>query len=405
MKNIIEQLSISKIELKKKRVLVRADLNVPLRNGLVTDETRIKVFSEGIRPLLLKGAKIIILTHLGRPKGKFDKNYSVKNILENLSNNLNLKIQFAKSCINSETLSLTQKMKEGDIILCENVRFYKEEEENDQDFAMQLSKLGDIYINDAFSCSHRAHASTYAITKFMPSFAGPLFIQEINALSMALENPKAPSIAIVGGAKVSTKISVLKNLVKKLDSIIIGGGMANTFLFAKGAPMGRSLHEPTLVKTAKEILYLAEQSNCKILLPKDIVIAKDLKPNSNVITVNFNECPSDFMILDAGMNSIEIFKNEISKAKTILWNGPLGAFEVPPFDKSTVILAKKAAELTRERKCITVAGGGDTIAALNMAGVTKEFTYISNAGGAFLEWLEGGKLQGIKALEEANNIY
>ena len=298
----------------------------------------------------------------------------------------------------------SKRLKNNQILLCENIRFHPEEEEDDPIFAEKLSSLGDIYVNDAFSCCHRAHSSTHSITNFLPSYFGPMLCEEISALNRTLENPSKPSLAIIGGSKVSTKISVLKNLVSKLDSIIIGGGMANTFLFAKGAPMGNSLYEPNLKETANDILTYSKQKNCNILLPIDIITARKLEQNTKTNTSNHDECPADQMILDVGQKSIELFKKAINSSKTILWNGPLGAFEIKPFDNATSLLAKFTGKNTMQEKCISVAGGGDTVSALNSVKVTQQFSYVSSAGGAFLEWLEGKKLPGIEAIKSSKRI-
>ena len=391
--------SILNENIEGKRIIIRADLNVPIKDGKILDSTRIKRFCSGIKPLVNNGAIITILSHLGRPKGKVDPSLSLAIIKNILSKYLNTEVFFSNNCIGDEVITINSLLSEGSVMLCENLRFHPEEEINSPTFAKKLSTLGEIYVNDAFSCSHRAHSSIEAITKFIPAYAGPLLNDEIKALESALNYPKKPAIAIIGGAKVSTKISVLKNLVKSLDGIIIGGGMANTFLFAKGASMGKSLFEKDLAETASEIIEVAKKENCKVYLPTDIVVSKEFKEDSIYKTLPFNQCPKDYMILDAGLKSLINFKIALSNAKTILWNGPLGAFEISPFDKATVELAKTAAKMTQEGKCISVAGGGDTISALKTAGVINDFTYVSSAGGAFLEWLEGRKLPGIKALE------
>ena len=390
--------SILKMDLQNKRILVRADLNVPINNNKITDETRIKRFCNGILKIIRKDAKLIILTHLGRPKGVVNPNLSTRILVESLEKNLNHKVIFSGGCIDKKTIEKSKTLKDNQVLLCENLRFHNEEEENNSSFAKKLAQLGDYFLNDAFSCSHRAHASTDAITRFLPSFFGPMMNEEINALQEALENPKKPSIALIGGSKVSTKISVLKNLVCKLDNLIIGGGMANTFLYASGSPMGKSLYEPDFKETVNEIHELAKRYKCKIFLPVDLVVSKEFIKNADYKIVNINECPSDHMILDIGEKSIELFKRIISSSKTILWNGPLGAFETKPFDKGTNALAKYTSYITKNNKCVSVAGGGDTLAALNSINVTEDFTYVSSAGGAFLEWLEGKELPGIKAI-------
>ena len=400
----MEDKSILNIDTRNKRLLIRADLNVPINNNKISDETRIERFCSGISKLLKKKAKIIIITHLGRPKGKEDLSLSNKILLKPLKKYLNKEIIFSSNPISTLAIENSKKLKNNQILLCENIRFHPEEEEDDPIFAEKLSSLGDIYVNDAFSCCHRAHSSTHSITNFLPSYFGPMLCEEISALNRTLENPSKPSLAIIGGSKVSTKISVLKNLVSKLDSIIIGGGMANTFLFAKGAPMGNSLYEPDLKDTANEILTFSKQNNCNILLPVDIITANKLEKNIKTNTSNYDECPSNQMILDVGQKSIELFKQAINSSKTILWNGPLGAFEIKPFDNSTNLLAKFTGQNTLLEKCISVAGGGDTVSALNSVKVTQQFSYVSSAGGAFLEWLEGKKLPGIEAIKSSKRI-
>ena len=400
----MEDKSILNIDTNNKRLLIRADLNVPINNNKISDETRIERFCSGISKLLKKSAKIIIITHLGRPKGKEDLSLSNRILLKPLKKYLNKEIIFSSNPISTLAIENSKKLKNNQILLCENIRFHPEEEEDDPIFAERLSSLGDIYVNDAFSCCHRAHSSTHSITNFLPSYFGPMLCEEISALNRTLENPSKPSLAIIGGSKVSTKISVLKNLVSKLDSIIIGGGMANTFLFAKGAPMGNSLYEPDLKDTANEILTFSKQNNCNILLPVDIITANKLEKNIKTNTSNYDECPSNQMILDVGQKSIELFKQAINSSKTILWNGPLGAFEIKPFDNSTNLLAKFTGQNTLLEKCISVAGGGDTVSALNSVKVTQQFSYVSSAGGAFLEWLEGKKLPGIEAIKSSKRI-
>ena len=400
----MEDKSILNIDTRNTRLLIRADLNVPINNNKISDETRIERFCNGISKLLKKNTKIIIITHLGRPKGKEDLSLSNRILLKPLKKYLNKEIIFSSNPISTLAIENSKKLKNNQILLCENIRFHPEEEEDDSIFAEKLSNLGDIYVNDAFSCSHRAHSSTHSITNFMPSYFGPMLCEEISALNKTLENPLKPSLAIIGGSKVSTKISVLKNLVSKLDSIIIGGGMANTFLFAKGAPMGNSLYEPNLKETANDILTYSKQKNCNILLPIDIITARKLEQNTKTNTSNYDECPADQMILDIGQKSIELFKKAINSSKTILWNGPLGAFEIKPFDNSTNLLAKFTGKNTMQEKCISVAGGGDTVSALNSVKVTQQFSYVSSAGGAFLEWLEGKKLPGIEAIKSSKRI-
>ena len=391
--------AITDMDVRGKRLVVRADLNVPINSdGVVTDATRITRFAAGMRPLIAAGAKLVILTHLGRPKGEIKPDLSVEKLIPTLAEALGVSVAFCSTSAGAEAEKMAGELAEGTVMLCENVRFNAGEEKNDLDLAAEFAKLGDIYVNDAFSCAHRAHSSTEGIAQKMPSAAGPLMMEEVNALQNALEAPQSPAVAIVGGAKVSTKIAVLKNLVQKLDGIIIGGGMANTFLFADGAPMGKSLHEADQIDTVKEIRALAAKSGCAIHLPSDVVCAGEFAAHAENRVLPNDVCPAGQMILDAGPEATEAFKDVLSHARTILWNGPLGAFEIEPFDAATVALAKHAAVLTREGHAVSVAGGGDTVAALIHAGVDGDFTYVSSAGGAFLEWLEGKTLPGIAAL-------
>jgi len=394
--------AITDMDVSGKRLLVRADLNVPFNDdGTVSDATRITRFAAGMKPLLAKGARLVILTHLGRPKGQRNPDLSTESIRATLADALGVDVFFTDACVGAEAEAAAADLGAGQALLCQNVRFEPGEEANDPALAAQFARLGDIYVNDAFSCAHRAHASTAAIADQMPATAGPLMLEEVMALTKALEAPKRPSVAIVGGAKVSSKISVLKNLVGKLDAVIIGGGMANTFLFADGAPMGKSLFEADQIETVKEIRELAAKSGCKLLLPIDVVVSREFKAGARKQIVANDACPEDAMILDAGPEALRDFEAELAGAQTILWNGPLGAFEIPPFDHSTKMLARSAAEMTRAGLAVSVAGGGDTVAALNVADAADDFTYVSTAGGAFLEWLEGKELPGLAALNRA----
>ena len=393
---------ITDMDVAGKRLLVRADLNVPTEDGRITDATRITRFAAGMRPLLDRGARLVILTHFGRPKpGELNPAFSVDKLRPALAEALGRPVAFSDTCATDAARILSEKLDDGEVLLCENLRYNPGELENDPAFAAELAKLGDIYVNDAFSVSHRAHASTEALARQLPAAAGPLLMEEIEALTAALEAPKRPAVAIVGGSKVSTKIDVLRNLVAKVDAVIIGGGMANTFLFADGAPMGKSLHEADQVETVAAIRRAAADSGCRLLLPKDVVCATEFAAHADNVTVSADACPEDRMILDAGPEATAAFEKELESSATILWNGPLGAFEIEPFDAATMRLARKAAEMTRAGRCVTVAGGGDTVAALNTAGVAQDFTYVSSAGGAFLEWLEGKTLPGIAALQAA----
>ena len=393
---------ITKFDVQGKRLVVRADLNVPLANGKVADATRIERFAAGMKPLLDKGTRLVILTHLGRPDGEMNPEFSVDKLRPVLSRALGVPVRFSDVSTGRSAEHHANALKDGEVLLCENVRYNRGEAANDPNLAAEYGRLGDIYVNDAFSCAHRAHASTAAIAGLMPSAAGPLLLEEIRALSAAVETPKRPAVAIVGGAKVSTKIAVLKHLVRNLDAVIIGGGMANTFLFADGLPVGNSLYEADQVKTVAEIRQLAKMAGCDILLPTDVVCAREFKAQADSFITDADKCHDDAMILDAGPKSLARFQDALANTKTILWNGPLGAFEISPFDHATSHLARTAADLTRSGQAVTVAGGGDTVAALNAAGVTRDFTYVSTAGGAFLEWLEGKTLPGIAALTSAD---
>lgn len=386
---------VTDLDVRGLRLVVRADLNVPMAGGKVTDATRITRFAEGMRPLLARGASLVLLSHFGRPKGA-DQAYSLAPLTADLARALGCRLTFAALDDAAEAAAL---LEPGTALLVENVRFEPGEEDNDITLARRFAELGDVYVNDAFSCAHRAHASTAAIAGLLPAYAGPLMMEELTALSKALSSTSRPSVAVIGGAKVSSKIAVLKHLVTRVDHIIIGGGMANTFLFAEGAPMGKSLHEPDQIGTVRDIRMLATSHGCQLHLPSDVVVARVFQPDAENWTVGARGCPSDAMILDAGPKSFATFSRVLSGARTVLWNGPLGAFETPPFDQATMALARMAAELTGTGQATTVAGGGDTVAALNIAGVTGRFTYVSAAGGAFLEWLEGKPLPGVAALQ------
>ncbi|EME71159.1 phosphoglycerate kinase [Paramagnetospirillum caucaseum] len=389
--------TIDKLDVKGKRVLVRADLNVPAKDGKVTDTTRIDRSAATLIQLAAKGARVIVLTHFGRPKGREDK-YSQKLLVEPLARAVGKTVAWADDCIGPEAEKLIAAMKDGDIALLENVRFHPEEEKNDPAFAKALAALGDFYINDAFSTAHRAHASTEGLAHLLPAAAGRLMQAELEALGKALEMPEKPVAAIVGGAKVSTKLDLLGNLVAKVDYLIIGGGMANTFLFAQGKQVGKSLCEKDLAGTAREIIKKAEAAKCRIILPTDVVVAGEFAENAANAVVGVDAVPEDKMILDAGPASAEAVARLLEGCKTLVWNGPLGAFEIAPFDKATNAVAQAAAALTAKGGLLTVGGGGDTVSALAKAGVEDKFSYISTAGGAFLEWLEGKELPGVAAL-------
>lgn len=385
-----------------KTVLLRVDLNVPMQDGKVSDRTRIERVVPTIKALTGQGAKVVLLAHFGRPKGQPAAEMSLAPIAPELGKALGgAKVGFAEDCIGDVAEKAAAALAAGDVLLLENVRFHAGEEANDPDFAKALAALGDIYVNDAFSAAHRAHASTEGLARLLPAAAGLLMEAELKALDAALENPEHPVMAIVGGAKVSTKIDLLSNLTGKVQVLVIGGGMANTFLHARHIDVGHSLHEPDLAETAREILLAAQANDCEIVLPVDVVVAKALKPDQETRTVPVHKVPHSKMILDFGKHSAETVIHTLRTCRTLLWNGPLGAFETEPFDAATNAVARAAAERTKDGDLISVAGGGDTVAALAKAGVVDDFTYVSTAGGAFLEWLEGRELPGVAALKAA----
>jgi phosphoglycerate kinase len=393
--------TIDTADVSGKRVLVRVDLNVPMKNGKVTDATRIERAAPTIAELSAKGARVVVLSHFGRPDGKPVPEMSLQALVEPLSAALGKPVAFAEDCIGPLAEDAVRAMKPGDVLLLENLRFHKEEEKNDAAFIDKLSVLGDLYVNDAFSTAHRAHASTEGIANRLPAAAGRLMQAELEALDKALGNPTKPVCAVVGGAKVSTKLDLLGNLVGKVDKLIIGGGMANTFMHAQGIKVGRSLCEKDLAPTALEILEKAKAAKCKVLLPVDVVVAREFKAGAESSVVDADACPDDQMILDVGPKSIELYQVEVRECATLVWNGPLGAFEIPPFDTGTVALARTVGQLTGTNRLLSVAGGGDTVAALAAAGVEEQFSYVSTAGGAFLEWMEGKTLPGVAALIRA----
>jgi phosphoglycerate kinase len=384
-----------------KRVLVRVDLNVPMKNGKVTDATRIERAAPTLNELAAKGAKVIVLSHFGRPDGKRVPEMSLKPLIEPLSKALGKPVAFAEDCVGPAAETAVKALKAGDVLLLDNLRFHKEEEKNDKGFVDRLAAMGDVYVNDAFSAAHRAHASTEGVAHRLPALAGRLMQAELEALNKALGNPRRPVCAVVGGAKVSTKLDLLGNLVGKVDKLIIGGGMANTFLLAQGVAVGKSLAEKDLGKTALEILGKAKAAKCQVLLPIDVVAAGKFEANAPHQVVDAKACPDDQMILDVGPKSIALYQKEVAECATLVWNGPLGAFEMKPFDAGTVALARTVADLTSSKKLLSVAGGGDTVAALAAAGVEEKFSYVSTAGGAFLEWMEGKTLPGVAALIRA----
>jgi phosphoglycerate kinase len=391
--------NITSADVHGKRVLVRADLNVPMSGGEVSDATRIERFLPTVKDLAARGAKVVILSHLGRPKGKPEAKYSLKPVADKVAQMLpGVTVVFGEDCVGAAAEEAVAKLQPGQIAFLENLRFHEAEEKNGADFAAGLAKLGDIYVNDGFSVSHRAHASTEGVAHLLPAYAGPSLMAEVNALRAALDQPERPVAAVIGGSKISTKIDVLVQLVKKMDYLIVGGGMANTFLFAKNVGIGKSLCEKDQIETVNAILSQAAASGCKIVLPTDAVVATEFKANAETKVVPVSQVPEDAMILDVGPASVATFTECLSACKTLLWNGPVGAFEVEPFGEGTFALAREAAKLTEAGKLTTIAGGGDTVAALNAAHVTEKFTYVSTAGGAFLEWLEGRTLPGVAVL-------
>jgi phosphoglycerate kinase len=393
--------TLDDIEVNSRTVIVRGDLNVPMLNGTISDTTRIERLVPTLRELSDKGARVVILSHFGRPEGKATKDMSLQRVAAALSAALDGRtVCFIDDCVGEPVKQAVAALEPGEVILLENLRFHVEEEANDREFAAELASLGDIYVNDAFSAAHRAHASTAAITRFLPAFAGRSLQAECAALRDALETPTRPVMAIVGGAKISTKLAVLGNLMSRVDDLVIGGAMANTFLAAQGVQVGKSLIESTMLDEAKSILGRAKEVGCSIHLPTDAIVAANLEPGIAAYEVTIDEIPTDSMILDIGAQTITTLNSVMENCRTIVWNGPLGVFEVPPFDSGTIDVARRAGELTLNGGLISVAGGGDTVAALQHAGVMDQFTYVSTAGGAFLEWLEGRSLPGLLALEE-----
>jgi len=391
--------TLDDMDLAGKRVLVRVDINVPVENGRVTDATRIERIAPTIHDILSKGGKPILIAHFGRPKGKVNMGMSLRVCLQALRDTLGVRVVLVETLEGAE--AGTEEMRNADVILLENIRFHPGEEANDPAFAARLASLGDVYCNDAFSAAHRAHASTEALARLLPACAGRLMEAELSALEAALGTPKRPVGAVVGGAKVSTKIELLENLVSRLDVLVIGGGMANTFLAAQGAKLGASLQEPDFLETARAIMAKAATTGCRVLLPCDGLVARAFKAGAAYDTPPLGPqtvLDDDQMVLDAGPRSISAISEAFSELKTLIWNGPLGAFEIAPFDTATNSAAIEAARLTKTGHLISVAGGGDTVSALNQAGVADDFTYISTAGGAFLEWMEGKALPGVEAL-------
>jgi len=380
-----------------KRVLLRVDLNLPVENGRITDATRLERIIPTMQEITAKGGKLILLAHFGRPKGRDEAN-SLRQIQPALAHALGKPVAFADDCIGPAAIAAVEKMQSGDVLLLENTRFHKGEEKNEPEFVAQLAVLGDVYVNDSFSVAHRAHASTEGLAHVLPSCAGRAMQAELEALSKSLDHPKRPLAAVVGGAKISTKLDLLGNLTRKVDYLIIGGAMANTFLLAREFPVGKSLVESNMLSTARAIIDAAKAAKCEVVLPTDVVVAKEFKAGAASREAAIGAIADDDMILDIGPRSVARIEYLMQSIATLVWNGPFGAFEIEPFDRGTNEVARTAAKLTRAGKMLTVAGGGDTVAALNKAGVGDQFSYISTAGGAFLEWLEGKHLPGVEAL-------
>jgi phosphoglycerate kinase len=388
-------------DIEGKRALVRVDLNVPMQDLEVTDDTRFRATLETVNELSGRGAIVLLLAHFGRPKGVQRPDMSLSLVTRQYGETLGRPVRFVDECAGSAVAEAVATMGPGDIAILENTRFHAGEEKNDPELARAMAENGDFYVNDAFSAAHRAHASTEGIAHLLPAYAGRAMEKELKALEAALGNPERPVAAVVGGAKVSSKLEVLRHLVTKVDHLIIGGGMANTFLAARGIDVGKSLCEHDLAGTALEILDAADRANCTVHLPYDVVVAKEFAPNPPTRIANVHEVAADEMILDVGPAAVEALADAIKTCRTLVWNGPLGAFETPPFDQATVALARTAAALTQSGSLVSVAGGGDTVAALNQAGAAGDFTFVSTAGGAFLEWMEGKELPGVKALMRA----
>ncbi|MEP2028965.1 MAG: phosphoglycerate kinase [Paracoccaceae bacterium] len=393
--------TLDDMALSGKRVLMRVDLNVPMEDGYVSDDTRIQRLVPSVRDVLDAGGQPILLAHFGRPKGTRDPELSLQQLVPALESTFAAPVIFVADCRGPAAEAAVGALAPGEILLLENTRFYAGETKNDPGLAAEMARLGDIYCNDAFSAAHRAHASTAGIAQLLPSCAGRLMQAELSALESALGNPDRPVVAVVGGAKVSTKLELLGNLSTKVDHLVIGGGMANTFLAAQGYDVGKSLAEHDMADTARDILAKAKEGGCDIILPSDVVVARAFEAGTPSETVPADACPADAMILDAGPQTVALISAVLEKARTLIWNGPMGAFEIEPFDAATNAAAQKAAALTKAGALVSVAGGGDTVAALNQAGVADDFTYISSAGGAFLEWMEGKTLPGVAALQSA----
>jgi phosphoglycerate kinase len=382
-----------------KTALVRVDFNVPMADGAVSDDTRLRAALPTIKALTAKGCKVALLAHFDRPKGKRVPEMSLRPVAEPLAKLLGAPVAFADDCVGAEAKAAIEALPAGGVILLENTRYHAGEEKNDPELSKHIAALGDFYVNDAFSAAHRAHASTEGVAHVLPAYAGKQMERELDALDAALGNPKRPVLGIVGGAKVSTKLDLLQNLINKLDKLAIGGGMANTFLYAQGVEIGGSLAEKDMADTARAIMEAAK-GKCEILLPVDVVVAHEVKPNAQARMTGLTDIGADEKILDAGEETVKRLRHAMRHSQTLIWNGPLGVFEVPPFDQATVIAAQEAADLAKAGKLIAVAGGGDTVAALNHAGVAGDMTFVSTAGGAFLEWMEGKPLPGVEALKK-----
>ena len=387
-----------KLNIKDKRILIRVDLNVPIKDKEITDISRIKKIIPILKEIIFRNSKIILISHLGRPKGKFDEKLSLKPVVSILENLLNVKVHFSSKSIGSNVIEKSKKINSGEILLLENIRFHKDEELNGSSFAKELSKLGDFFINEAFSCSHRSHASVCEITNHIDSYPGKLLIQEVNIINMLNNTAKKPISCIIGGSKISTKIGVLGNLIKRIQNIVIVGAMANNFLKYKGFNIGKSLYEKNQEKIVKEIINLSKKNDCKLLIPEDVIVAKGL--NSKGKLKSLKEIDEDDLILDIGEQTVESISKVIDESKTVLWNGPAGFFEIKEFSRGSYKIAHKICKNTKNKSLISVVGGGDTVAAINSFKCSEDFTYISTAGGAFLELLEGKVLPGIKALEK-----
>ncbi|AQT04967.1 phosphoglycerate kinase [Acetobacter persici] len=390
--------TLDKLDPQGKRILLRADLNVPMQDGKISDMTRIERIVPTIRELADKGGRVIVLSHFDRPKGKVVPGLSLEPMATALATALGKPVSFMHDCIGPQAETAARSLKDGEVLLLENTRFYPGEETNAPDLAAELAKLGDVYVNDAFSAAHRAHASTAGVAEHLPSFAGRLMEAELSALDAALENPEHPVGAIVGGAKVSTKLALLENMLERVDVLVVGGAMANTFLAAKGFKVGKSLKEEDMLDTARQIIAKAQEKNCDLVLPVDVVLSEDFMAGAPTLVAPVAEIPDGWMALDVGPETVKLLKTKLAGLKTLVWNGPLGVFELPPFDEGTNAVAQEAARLTKAGSLKTIAGGGDTVSALRHAGVLEDMTYVSTAGGAFLEWLEGKVLPGLTAL-------